>query len=118
MAPSAFHLSCQLRQIIWYHLDNHLLDNALFHAGRLQGIDARNLENIHILALCHFRLGQLKAASECTRNVAVRGAHLGCSYIFAQACLGLGQFKDGIHALGKARPFWEAKGNNSTDAPS
>ena len=118
MAPSATHLSAQLRQIIWYHLDNDLLDNALFHAGRLQGIDARNHDNIHLLALCQLRVGQLKAACESSRSVAARAVHIGCSYVFAQACLGLKNFTDGIVALQKSRVLCDGKGSSSMNAAS
>lgn len=113
MAPTLIHLSAQLRQLIYYHLDNNLLKNAAFLAGRLHALDHRNQDSIHLLALCHQRLGQNKAAYDCTKHVAIKGSHLGCCYVFAQACLAIGKVADGIHALERARPLWEARSSSS-----
>ncbi len=110
MAPSASQLSHQLRQTIYYHLDNDLISNALFLAGRLHALEPRNPDAVHLLALCHYREGQTKAAYDYTRILALgKGSHLGCSYLFAQACLVLNRNTDGIAALEKARALWEGK---------
>ncbi|KAF2103785.1 TPR-like protein [Rhizodiscina lignyota] len=106
MSPSNPAVAPQLRQIIFYHLDNDLTQNALFVAGRLHALDPRNGDSIHLLALCHLRLGRMKAAYEYSRDRAVRGSHLGCSYVFAQACLALEQYSDGIMALERSRGQW------------
>ncbi|KAL8998681.1 MAG: hypothetical protein Q9169_002342 [Polycauliona sp. 2 TL-2023] len=107
MAPANSHVVRQLQQLIYYHLDNHLLRNALFIAGRLQAYDPKNADNIYLIALCYFRLGQLKSAYDSSRHQALKpGAHVGCSYVFAQACLGLGKYVEGAHALDKSRGNW------------
>ena len=103
--PNAF-AAAQLRQLVFYHLDNDLLENALFVAGRLHGLEPRNADTAHLLALCNFRSGRLKAAYDYSREHGIRGRHLGCSYVFAQACLGLGRHADGIAALDRARGLW------------
>ncbi|KAI4132782.1 MAG: hypothetical protein LQ338_000486 [Usnochroma carphineum] len=103
----------QLRQLIYYHLDNQLLRNALFFAGRLQAYDPRSPDSAYLLALCYFRLGQLKSAYDSSRHWIQRGAnsHLGCSFIFAQACLGLGKYIEGTAALDKSKGVWLHKNN-------
>ena len=114
MAPTLIHLSAQLRQLIYYQLDNNLLQDALFLASRLHALDFRNQDSIHLLALCHQRLGQHKAVYDYAKSAAVRGSHLGCSYIFAQSCLAVGKLNDGIHALERARPLWDGKDTTGT----
>ncbi|CAO1603253.1 MAG: hypothetical protein LQ349_005993 [Xanthoria aureola] len=107
MAPANSHVVRQLQQLIYYHLDNHLLRNALFIAGRLQAYDPRNADNVYLIALCHYRLGQLKSAYDSSRHQALKpGAHVGCSYVFALACLGLGKYVEGSNALDKSRGNW------------
>ncbi|KAL8689590.1 MAG: hypothetical protein Q9224_004607 [Gallowayella concinna] len=103
MAPPNAHATRQLQQLIYYHLDNHLLRNALFFAGRLHAYDPKSAESAYLLALCHFRLGQLKSAYDSSRH---RWTHIGCSYIFAQACLGLGKYLEGTNALDKSKGHW------------
>lgn len=107
MAPSALQLSSHLRQLVLYNLDNGLLENALFIAGRLHGHDSRSPDAVHLLALCHLRLGQLKAAYDYSRLTALRSNHLGCCYTFAQACLDLELYSDGITALERVRALWD-----------
>ncbi|OCL00010.1 TPR-like protein [Cenococcum geophilum 1.58] len=106
MSPSNTCVAAQLRQLIYYHLDNDLVQNALFLAGRLHGLEPRSPDAAHLLALCHFRLGRLKAAYDYSRDKGLRGQHLGCAYVFAQACLGLERLADGIGALDRARGLW------------
>lgn len=98
-----------LRQLIYYHLDCNLLRNALFLAGRLHAYEPRSSEAAYLLALCHLRVGQLKAAYDYSRNSGSRGTHLGCSYVFAQACLGLERYVEGANALDKSRALWFGK---------
>ncbi|KAB8527774.1 hypothetical protein FH972_025427 [Carpinus fangiana] len=109
MGPSSNAMAAQLRQMILYHFDNNFYDNALFLAGRLNSIDPRNSDSIHLLALCHLRLGQYKAAYDYCRLTALRGAHLGCAYVFAQACLALEKHTEGVAALEKSRVLWSGK---------
>ncbi|KAG8531398.1 uncharacterized protein KY384_003027 [Bacidia gigantensis] len=103
MAPSNTHVTTQLRQQIYYHLDHNLLHNAHFLASRLQAYDPRSSEASYLLALCHLKLGQLKAAYDTSRSSATRGVHLGCAYVFAQACLGLERYLEGATALERSK---------------
>lgn len=107
MAPSPPPVASQLRQLIYYHLDNNLLKNALFLAARLIAYDPRSGEAAYLYSLCQFQSGFTKAAWDTSRNHALRGLHLGCCYVFAQACLELGRFVDGLAALEKCRPLWQ-----------
>ncbi|KAI5293314.1 anaphase-promoting complex subunit cdc27 [Ascosphaera acerosa] len=106
MAPSVPHISSQLRQLIYYQLDNNRLRNALFLAGRLHAVEPRSADAAYLLALCHYRIGQSKAALEASKHHALRGTHLGCAYVFAQACLDLGRHVDGVNALDNCRQLW------------
>ncbi|KAK4231560.1 hypothetical protein QBC38DRAFT_225564 [Podospora fimiseda] len=110
MAPNSATVATVLRQTIYYHIDNFCLDSALFFAERLNAHD-RSSESAYLLALCHFRLGDSKTAFETSRSAGFRGVHLGCAFIFAQSCLDLERYKDGITALEKARGLWTAKCN-------
>ena len=103
------HIITYLRQLIYYHLDCQLLRNALFFAGRLHAYEPRSSEAAYLLALCHLRLGQRKAAYDYSRTPGLRGTHLGCSYVFAQACLGLERYVEGINALDKSKAVWSGK---------
>ncbi|KAK8049987.1 hypothetical protein PG994_011717 [Apiospora phragmitis] len=90
MAPTSTAISGQLRQLVYYHLDNYSYDNALFYAERLTAHDPRSSESVYLLALSHFRLGDYRTACEYSKAVAYRGSHLGCAFVFAQACLDYG----------------------------
>lgn len=109
MAPTVLQLSTQLRQIIYYHLDNDLLNNAQFFAERLHGLEPRNPDALHLLALCHHRLGEHKTAYDYIRPIALRGSHLACSYVFAQVCLVLRKNAEGITALERVRSLWDGR---------
>ncbi|KAI9795331.1 MAG: anaphase-promoting complex subunit cdc27 [Piccolia ochrophora] len=111
MAPSAQHVTAQLQCLIYYQLDNHLLDNALFLAGRLHAHEPRGADSSHLLALCHLRLGQPKLAYDYSRNHATKGHHIGCAYVFAEACrlLDNRKEKEGISALERSRGLWGAR---------
>ena len=113
MSPSAPHISSQLRQLIYYHLDNNLIRNALFLAGRLHAFEPRSSEASSLLALCHLQSGQSKAAWEYSRNSGSRGTHVGCSYVYAQACLDLGKYIEGITALERSKGLWASKNHLS-----
>ena len=103
------HIISHLRQLIYYHLDCNLLRNALFFAGRLHAYEPRSSEAAYLLALCHLRVGHLKAAYDYSKYSALRGTHLGCSYVFAQACLGLRKYVEGADVLDKSRTLWSGK---------
>ncbi|KAK2762596.1 anaphase-promoting complex subunit cdc27 [Arachnomyces sp. PD_36] len=109
MSPSTPHISSQLRQLIYYHLDNNLIRNALFLAGRLHAYEPRSSEASYLLALCHLQSGQTKAAWEYSRYSGSRGTHVGCSYVHAQACLDLGKYIEGIKALERSKSIWSSK---------
>lgn len=107
MAPSAPHISTHLRQLIYYQLDNNCIRNALFLAGRLHAFEPRSAEASYLLALCHLQSAQSKAALEASKQNAIRGTHLGCAYVYAQACLDLGKYVDGVTALEKCHRLWK-----------
>lgn len=109
MAPSSPHVASQLRHLIYYHLDNNLLKNALFLAQRLVAYESRSAEAAFLLAHCQFQSGFTKAAYDTSRPCGLRGSHLGCAYIFSQACLELGRFVDGLAALDKSKVFWQSR---------
>jgi anaphase-promoting complex subunit 3 len=109
MSPSTSHISGQLRQLVYYHLDNNMTRNALFLAGRLHAYEPRTSEASYLLALCHLLNGQIKAAYDYSKNFGSRGTHLGCSYVYAQACLDLGKYLDGIAALERSKSLWTSK---------
>ena len=111
MAPSNTCITSQLRQLIYYHIDNNLLKNAHFFAERLAAFDHRSAESSYLLALCDLRLGDNASAYEHSKPAGLRGTHLGCAYVFAQACLALERWKDGIMALEKSRGLWGGKNN-------
>jgi anaphase-promoting complex subunit 3 len=81
----------------------------LFLAGRLHALDVRNADAAHLLALCNLRLGRYKAAFECSKSKATQAQHLGCVYVFAQACLSLERFELGATALEKVRGLWHGR---------
>ena len=111
MSPTNPNIISQLRQLIYYHLDCNLIRNALFLAGRLHACEPRSSEAAYLLALCHLRLGQLKAAYDAARTSGSRGTHIGCSYVFAQACLGLERHIEGIAATDRSRGSWAGRNN-------
>lgn len=104
-------VTSQLRQLIYYHIDNHLLSNALFFAERLAVFEPKLSDSAYLVSLCHLRLGDNAAAYEYSRLAATSGKHLGCAYVFAQACLLLEKFKEGISVLERCRCFWSGKNN-------
>jgi anaphase-promoting complex subunit 3 len=119
MAPTNAAIAGLLKQAVYYHLDNLSYPNALFFAERLHAHDQRSPESTFLLALSHYRSGDSRSAYEVSKPSGCRGVHLGCSFIFAQSCLDLERYKDGITALEKARPLWAAKssiGKHTTSA--
>ncbi|KAK4123270.1 TPR-like protein [Parathielavia appendiculata] len=119
MAPTNAAIAGLLKQAVYYHLDNLSYQNAVFFAERLHAHDQRSPESAFLLALSHYRFGDSRSAYEVSKLPGCRGIHLGCSYIFAQSCLDLERYRDGITALEKARPLWAAKcsiGRHTTSA--
>ncbi|KAJ5677571.1 uncharacterized protein N7477_003204 [Penicillium maclennaniae] len=111
MALSTGHVASQLRHLIYYHLDNNLIRNALFLAGRLHAYEPRSFEAQYLISLCHLHNGEIKAAFDHSQSSGSRGLHLGCAYVFAQACLDLGKHLDGIAALERSKGLWATKNN-------
>ncbi|KAK4861291.1 hypothetical protein LT330_004207 [Penicillium expansum] len=109
MALSTGHVASQLRHLIYYQLDNNLIRNALFLASRLLAYEPRSFEAQYLLALCHLHNGEVKAAFECSQASGSRGLHAGCAYVFAQTCLDLGKYLDGVTALERSKPLWASK---------
>jgi len=109
MGPSSTAITAQLRQMVYYHLDHHSYDNALFFSERLAAHDPRSGESAYLLALCHYRAGDYRSAYEISKAAGYRGVHLNCAYIFAQTCLVIERYKDGITALEKSRSLWSHK---------
>ena len=118
MPPGNNCVTAQLRQLIYYHIDNNFLSNALFFAERLAAYDHRSSESAYLLALCHLRLGDNASAYEYAKPAGLRGTHLGCAYVFAQSCLALERWKDGISALEKSRALWGNKNSFGKHTPS
>ncbi|KAF7536071.1 hypothetical protein G7054_g4828 [Neopestalotiopsis clavispora] len=118
MGPSTQAVTGQLRQLIYYHLDNINYENALFYAERLVAHDPRSSETAYLVSLSYFRLGDYRAAHEFSKPLGYRGVHLGCAYIFAQACLVLERYRDGIAALEKSRGLWTNKFSFGKHGPS
>ncbi|KAK5015164.1 anaphase-promoting complex subunit cdc27, partial [Cryomyces antarcticus] len=111
MSPVDVHKATQLRQLTYYHLDNDLLDNAVFLAGRLHAAEPRSPDAAHLLALSYLRLKRPKAAYDYSHKHGASGRHLGCAYVFALACLDLERHPDGITALEKSRALWAGRNN-------
>ncbi|KAF2721112.1 TPR-like protein [Polychaeton citri CBS 116435] len=103
-------LSAQhLRNQIYYHLDIENTRTASFLAGRLHALDPRTPDSSHLLALTALRLRRFGAAYDVSIKYAHNGRHLGCAFIFAQSCLELGRYTEGITALEKAKTQWQGK---------
>ncbi|KAF2163319.1 hypothetical protein M409DRAFT_35041, partial [Zasmidium cellare ATCC 36951] len=99
----------QLRQLIYYHLDNDMLDNANFLAGRLHALEPRNADAQHLLALTYLRSRRPKAAYDFSHKSGAIGRHLGCAYVFAQACSELDRYSEGLAALEACKKLWVGK---------
>lgn len=113
MAPSPTAVGTLLRQVVYYHLDSGSYDNALFFAERYAAQDPRSSEAAYLYSLCHLRLGDHRSAYDASKPMGYRGVHLGCTWVFAQACLALERYKDGIAALDKAKGSWSQKNTMS-----
>lgn len=124
MSPPPPTAVSQLRHLIHYNLDNDLLQNALFLAGRLHGLDPRSPDTIYLVAQCHLRLGHFRAAYDYAKDSRLQrsssssttganspsaAAQLGCAYVFAQACLALRRYSEGITALERCGALWQGK---------
>lgn len=109
MAPNPAAVGGLLRQVIYYHLDNASYDNALFFAERFAAQDPKAADAVYLYALCHLRLRDYRSAYDISKPLGYRGVNLGCAWVFAQACLALERYKDGIVALEKSKGLWPQK---------
>ncbi|KAK5109860.1 hypothetical protein LTR62_006467 [Meristemomyces frigidus] len=109
MSPTQGVAATQLHQLIYYHLDNDMLDTANFLAGRLHALEPRSGDSFHLLALSYYRLGRYRASYDFSHKLGANGKHLGCAYVFAQSCLNLGRNTEGCTALEKAKNLWVGK---------
>ncbi|KAF7551121.1 hypothetical protein G7Z17_g5266 [Cylindrodendrum hubeiense] len=101
-------------QLVHYYLDNELNENALFVTERLHVLDPNEPTWTHLRSLSCLRLGQYALASEYSRNVGIKGEHLGCCYIFALSCLHQKNYAEGIKALQQARSLWATQVQTGT----
>jgi anaphase-promoting complex subunit 3 len=115
MSPNTAIAASQLRQLIFYHLDNELSDNATFLAGRLYALEPRNPDSSHLLALTNLRQRRWKLAYDSAHKYGSGGRHLGCAYIFAQACLELGKYLE-EQTLGDVKTTHTRRGSRA-DTP-
>ena len=109
MAPNPAAVNGLLRQTIHYHLDNASYENALFFSERYAAQDPKSNEAPYLLALSYLRLRDYRSAYDTAKPAGYRGLHIGCSWVFAQACLALERFREGITALEKSRATWNPK---------
>ncbi len=84
-----------MESAIWHALDLGQTQNAVFLAQVLLSKGPTN-SNRYILALAHLRAGGVHVA----RSVAAPAkGHLPCAYIYAQCCLQLQRYQDGLRWL-------------------
>ncbi|KAI5464713.1 hypothetical protein BGZ63DRAFT_421714 [Mariannaea sp. PMI_226] len=95
-------------QLVHYYLDKDLNENALFITERLWASNPEEITWSHLRALSCLRLGRHALAADFSRQAGSNGQHLGCAYVFAQACLHLKRYPEGIKALKQARAFLDA----------
>ncbi|KAK3391787.1 hypothetical protein B0T20DRAFT_64974 [Sordaria brevicollis] len=111
MTPNDVTVSLLLRQAVYYHLDNSAYESALFFAERLYAHDPSFCDSAYLLAYTHLRLGDVRTAYQISRGPGHRGTHLGSCYVYAQACLELERYKDGITGLENGRKQWSKAEN-------
>lgn len=111
MAPSSATISTLLRQNVYYHLDNNSHENALFFAEKLAAQDPKASESTHLLALCHYRLGDYRSSYDFSRQSACRASNLGAIWVFSQSCFKLERYREGIAVLEKSRERWMNRSN-------
>lgn len=101
-------------RLVYEFLDSDLYENALFVAERLHALEPDKSSWLHLTALCYLRLGRVSLALDRSRERGINGSHLGCSYVFAQACLKQKNYVEGIAALRQAKSLW---GGTRTNPP-
>ncbi|KAM3505921.1 hypothetical protein MY10362_002659 [Beauveria mimosiformis] len=86
-------------RLVYRFLDCDLVENSLFLLDRLYAQSPGNKSWVHLRSLCCLRLTRYAAAHEYSQHEAIHGKHIGCAYVFAQACLELKLYRDGIFVL-------------------
>ncbi|GAM85825.1 hypothetical protein ANO11243_038330 [Dothideomycetidae sp. 11243] len=109
MAQINGQMVAQMRQLVFYHLDNESVDTASFLAGRLVALDPRNADSLHLLSLTYLRTRRYKTAYDTAYKYGHGGRHFGCAYTLALACERLGRYREGISALEKCKTSWGAR---------
>lgn len=118
MAPNSSAIGGLLRHVINYHIDNSSYTNALFFAERYVAQDPKSTEAAYLVALSHLRLGDYRSAYDLSKPYGYRSIHQGCVWVFAQACLALERYKEGITAMEKSKPGWAHKNTVGKQSPS
>ncbi|CAI2171944.1 17875_t:CDS:10 [Funneliformis geosporum] len=113
-----------LENMICNSLENHLYRNATFLAERLFAQDITNENSRFLLATCHYRSGQQKAAHTILNNA----ESINCKYLFARCCLDLDKAEEGKEKLltivsgletrNPLDPFVDSKLNQTPDLAS
>lgn len=80
----------RLTDVVYYSLDQHLYDNALFYAERLVAEKPDDEQYIHLLARCYCALGRKQVAYTLLRG---RQTHY-CRYLFAWCAVQLNRLVD------------------------
>lgn len=123
-------VSATLSNAIWHALDQNLLTTALFTAERLYQEDFHNADSLHLVSLTHYRAGEYHKAAEIftaatsdtnpsasspeslagshsSKTSPSVASHPGCLYIYALACLALGEYSKGVVALERSSSVWK-----------
>lgn len=116
MAPTSAAIGTVLKQAIYYHLDNASYDSALFFAERYTAQDPKSTDAVYLHGLSHLRLGDFRSAYDASKSM--RNSNLGCAWVFAQACLALERYKDGIHALDRSKVLWSQRNSIGKHGPA
>lgn len=110
------HATKLLRQLVWQALDYDMLDSAEVNAERLLAENPQDEEARHLLGLALYRQGRYRAAAEVVNREGVR--HIGCVYVYAQCCLKLKLYAQGIRAIERRRGQWQKSEGESVVASS
>lgn len=107
--PDHEYLRLYLRLVVVHSLDNYNIKNAEFAAERLLAIDPDDLDSLHLY--CHTLFRQRRFMAVYNRAQGTRG-HTGCAFLFAQLCLELQKFKEGVFVLLRELPHMANHGHN------
>lgn len=105
MVLSSEYSRTSYRDLIFYSLENDFMDTAQFTAERLMASNPNSPDATYLYSLVLYKTKRYKAAFNVSGDYC--GSHVGCSYIFAKACIELKQEADGIRALLKTMNEWK-----------